>query len=127
MSDFIVLNIESLIMKKDNRHIKNIEQIIDTDLIPKDYEVSSDFVKLVMDKVETSVVNRPYLKPLMAVAASIALIIFFGNLFFVVNQLNESTQSQIMVEWTEKYETSNESLWSDYYDIELLASSDKFE
>ncbi len=112
-------------MNNEKQHIKELEKIINTDLIPNDYIVSSGFVDSVMQKVDADLQKKPLLKTFIAVAASIAMIMLLGNLAIVMSQINTTVENQVLDEWASGYDSSDKSTWSEYYDIELLASSEK--
>ncbi|MBS2100075.1 hypothetical protein [Carboxylicivirga linearis] len=112
-------------MKDNNKHSNRIDSIINTPLVDSNMRISVDFVDQVMNKVEKITPSNPYLKYMVNIAASLAFLMLVGNLFLVMQQINTSAQNQVIDEWTSVYENSDESSWSVYYDIELLASSDK--
>lgn len=112
-------------MKNIDKHTEKVDLIINTPLVDKQVIISSDFVDQVMKKVESLSPAKPYLKYMVNVAASLAFIMLMGNLMMVINQINTSSEDLIVEEWVEAYQSENNSHWSVYYDIELLASTDK--
>lgn len=113
------------VMKDKNKHIDLVDSIIETSLVDEQMQVSVDFVDRVMGEVKQLSPVKPYLKYLVNIAASLALIMLMGNLMMVVKKLTTSGENQIIEEWTSAYTMENNSNWSAYYDIELLASTEK--
>nr|WP_321410082.1 hypothetical protein [uncultured Carboxylicivirga sp.] len=112
-------------MKDFNKYSKQIDSIIETPLFDVKMNISVDFVDKVMNKVEKVSPSKPYLKYMVNIAASLAFIMLIGNLTLVLKKINSSAESQVIEEWASTFESNENSHWSVYYDIELLASADK--
>ncbi len=112
-------------MKDSNKHMDLVDLIINTSLVDKQMNVSNDFVDRVMGSVEKLSPVKPYLKYMINIAAALAIVMLMGNLMMVIRQVKVTNENQIVEEWTNAFELENNSHWSAYYDIELLASTDK--
>nr|WP_321451868.1 hypothetical protein [uncultured Carboxylicivirga sp.] len=112
-------------MKEFSKHTGKVEDIINTPLVDKELNISSDFINKVMDRVDNISKIHPYLRYMVNIAASLAFVMLIGNLLLVLKQINASAENQVVEEWASAYENNENSHWSVYYDIELLASSEK--
>ncbi|TRX66028.1 hypothetical protein [Carboxylicivirga sp. M1479] len=111
-------------MKKEIKHIRDIDQLI-KESMPISYEPSNGFVDKVMMQVNEIENNKPqlrYLKLTFQVAAAIALLIFSTNVFILLSSQTSTTNN---TEWTTMYESNSKSNWYEYDDSNTFLANNQ--
>lgn len=110
-------------MEERRNDMDRVDFIIETSLVDKNLKVTDGFIDRVMDSVSDIKPIKTYWKYMINIAAMLALAFSIGNVALMLNKIDEKTESQIVEDWSNTYEIQNNQLWSNYYDIELLASN----
>ncbi len=111
-------------MKESRMDMDRIDHIIETSLVDKNFTVSEGFVDRVMGSIDGIKPTKSYWKYMINVAAFLALVFSIGNITLMLNQVDQKAENQIVEDWANTYEVQNNELWTNYFDIELLASNE---